>query len=631
MCSYAALAQEDSGFAVPKARPMYGTYHDIEQGMNHLTVIDTVLHQIQKFDPGYLQNLGAPGTPSFQLEWDPIKATGFDLGFHQWDNYRLTNENALFYNTQNPYADLFYIQGSKDMQALKAKYSQNIRPYWNFSIQFSALNTNISDYQPQQTQVNSTVFNTWYKSPNGRYLAIGSLVINTFSAQENGGIASDSNFYSSSPGNRTGLPTNLGSTIYSTAAKQTFNEEFISARQYYRFGPVHEVKVHDTDSVAIKVIHPEFFISHSFEYHYNRYVYTDQDTGAPFSRTVIPFYTNDASQVDEFTNKVAIGHAAFNNLVRIKKKIDSTEYRRKPVFYQAFAKYSYISTGEMSGPITLHNNYFNTSAGVEFAKKGILGLEGYGEYFFDGYNKNDYLVSAHLHFPTFIPFLTRLNIDAKSQQAAPSYTDQVFHGNHFIWTNSFSASRFNEATAWFSDSSGFKLGAAYKLANNLIYYDSTARPAQDPGTLIYAQLFVSKEFKFGHFHFLNNVTFQKTLSNSYDIRVPEWLIRTSWYYEHPLFKRAILFQAGFDFSYSTQYRGYGYMPEISRFYVQDKVILGNYQVWDAWVAGKVKRFMFFFKMEHLNEGLSGNWYFLVPHYPLYPTSYRIGIRWNFFN
>ena len=82
-CAFGQKA--DSSFIVQKAYPKVGTYHDIEQGMNNLKVIDTALYQIQKFDPAYLQNLGTPGTPAFSLVWDPFKNPGFDLGFHQWD------------------------------------------------------------------------------------------------------------------------------------------------------------------------------------------------------------------------------------------------------------------------------------------------------------------------------------------------------------------------------------------------------------------------------------------------------------------------------------------------------------------------------------------------------------------
>jgi len=625
-------AEEDTAFAVPKARPMHADYHEFEQGMAHLKVIDTALYQMQKFDPGYLHNLGSPATPAFDLIWNPFKRTGFDMGFHQWDIYRLTDENTQFFNTQNPYASLSYVEGATDMQAFHATYSQNIRPYLNFSFHLNALNANKSYYDPQQSQITQLALNTWYRAPSNKYMLMLSAVFNNFQAQENGGIQSDSLFLHSSPGSRTGIPVNFGAFYPPDSSKQIWQENFVSARQYFRFGPINDVKLHDTDSVAVHIMHPEFFVSHAFEYHYQKYTYRDQYVGTPFTENILdPVVTNDNWQYEEFTNKVAIGHAEFNNAVRVKKKIDSSALKRHPLFYEFFAKYTIIKSYEQADYIERNQLLDNGSVGVEASRTGGVGFSANAEYFLEGYNKDDYNAQAHVYVPFIKKILPRFNIDTHIQQAAPAFTDQFLLGNHFIWSNSFEKSHFFEGSAYFSDSAGMQFGVAYQSASNLIYFDTSAHPKQDPGTVAYARFFVNKDIKIGHFHFLNSITWQKPISHASDVRVPEWLFRTSWYYEHALFKRALLLQGGIDFYYGTAYDGYGYMPEISKFYIQDKVTLGNYPVFDVWVAGKVKRFTFFGKLEHANQGLTGSNYFLVPHYPLYPLSYRFGIKWMFFN
>jgi hypothetical protein len=637
LISLSVLAQqEDSGLAIPKARPMMGTFHNIEQGMRGFRQIDTGMHQVQKFDTGYLQNLATPGSPVFDLIWNPFKTTGFDPGFHQWDAYRLTAENVKFYNTQNPYADLFYVQGASDIQAFRAVYAQNIKPYWNFSLLIDGLSTNKGYYDPQGTQTTKEAVNTWYQSPNGRYMGIFSAVFNSFQNQENGGIASDSIFKNASAGNRTQIPLNFTTITGIDSSKQYFNESFVTARQYYRFGPVENIKVHDTDSVATRIVHPEYFISHTFEYHYTKYNYKDMDLGI-----LKPFYlahqdpnlTNDIFQSDEFSNKIALGRSELSKPVHIKKKIDSSALKRHPLYYQVYAKYSIIKASQVSGIFNDTRHYDNTSIGFEINKNGNkTDFSASGEYFLEGYNKNDYNFDARYQLPLLKRFLPEINFEVRAQQATPSYTDQVFLGNHFLWFNRFVPTQSAEAGAYVSDSTGFRLGGYLKNARNLVYYDTAGLPRQYGSTLNYLQLFVSKDFKIGPVHLLNSINYQKSLSGSYPVRVPTWLIRTSWYFEHYLFaKKAMLFQGGFDFSYCTAYKGYGWMPEISRFYVQDNVNIGNYQVWDLWVAGKVKRFTFFGKLEHLNQGLSGNWYFIAPHYPLYPLSYRFGIRWVFYN
>jgi hypothetical protein len=625
-------AQADSSLSVPKALPRFGNYHDFEQGMSSLKKLDTTINQVQKFDPGYLHNLGTPGSPVFPLIWDPFKTPGFDLGFHQFDAYRLTNENLKMYNTQNPYAELFYVQGAQDIQSFRATYSQNIKPYWNFSFLLDGLNTNKGYYEAQGTQLTKTAANTWYRSPNGHYMAMASVIFNNFQAQENGAIASDSLFLNSTAANRIGLPVNFGAYSLPISAKQAYIENFVSARQYYRFGRVENVKVRDTDSVATRILHPEFFISHTFDYHDNKYTYNDAFTGLPFTHAYLdPIKTEGKYESEEFSNKIAIGRAEFNHPVKVKNKVDSGTLNKEPLFFQVYGKYAIIKAFQQSGKFDEKDNYNNTSVGFEVEKNGRFGLTASGEYFLSGFNQYDYLLNADLRLPFIKKILPQFNVNLKSQQITQSYTDELFDGNHFLWQNWFKSSNFNSATAWFSDTLGFKLGGAYQTAMNLVYYDTTAYPVQDPGTVTYARVFLSKEFRFWRFNFLNNINYQKVLSHSYDVRVPDWLFRMSWFYQDYFFKKALFFQGGFDFSYSSAYKGYAYMPEISRFYVQDKINIGNYQVWDVWIAGKVKRFVGFVKIEHVNQGFSGNWYFVAPHYPLYPVVYRVGVRWTFYN
>jgi len=401
-----------------------------------------------------------------------------------------------------------------------------------------------------------------------------------------------------------------------------------------RTGPVSSIKVRDTDSLTTNVMEPEYYISHSFEYHATRYLYNDVDAAVtPFAYSFLDQYqTNDTYVSNEFTDKLSVGRAVFNHPVKVNKKIDSSSLSRNALFYEFFLKYSYISAFQNAAQLTDQEYYDNTSLGFELSKYQKTGYSLYGEYFVEGYNRGDYLAKALFYVPFIKPFLPKFNIELKAQQAAPAYTDQLFYGNHFLWGNDFQKTRTAEASAYFSDSLGLKIGASFITASNLIYYDTLATPHQYTGNVSFANAFLSKQINVGrHLHFLNNINFQKPLESGYYVRVPEWLIRTSYFYDHYLFKRAVFLQGGFDFSYSSAYYGYGYMPEISKFYIQDKITIGNYQVWDLWLAAKIKRLNAFLKFEHLNQGLSGNWYFLVPHYPMTPTVLRFGIRWSFFN
>ena len=129
----------------------------------------------------------------------------------------------------------------------------------------------------------------------------------------------------------------------------------------------------------------EFFISHSFEYHYTKYSYSDQYAGYPFLFSIGPQPKRlIITRRKNLPTRLPI--AAMLNLTMPtkgkKKKVDSSYLKRNPLFYQAFVKYTYIVASQSSGPYNINDTYNNTSAGVEFVKNGKIGLSASGEYYF---------------------------------------------------------------------------------------------------------------------------------------------------------------------------------------------------------------------------------------------------------
>ncbi len=94
--------------AVPGAIARYTYLGDLAKNPELLSPVDTLLHGVHRFDSTYLRNLGSEGTPTFDLLWYPFVKPGFRLGFDQWDEYRVTHEKIRYFNTQNPYSDLFF-------------------------------------------------------------------------------------------------------------------------------------------------------------------------------------------------------------------------------------------------------------------------------------------------------------------------------------------------------------------------------------------------------------------------------------------------------------------------------------------------------------------------------------------
>ena len=66
--------------------------------------------------------------------------SGFDPGFHSFDIYAFTVDQAQFYNTTKPYTELSYLLATKAEQFISVFHTQNIRPNWNFVFQYRLIN-----------------------------------------------------------------------------------------------------------------------------------------------------------------------------------------------------------------------------------------------------------------------------------------------------------------------------------------------------------------------------------------------------------------------------------------------------------------------------------------------------------
>ena len=67
------------------------------------------------------------------------------------------------------------------------------------------------------------------------------------------------------------------------------------------------------------------------------------------------------------------------------------------------------------------------------------------------------------------------------------------------------------------------------------------------------------------------------------------------------------------------------------FYNQREIECGNYPLMNVFANMKLSKVRFFVMMSHVNQGLMGNNYFSMPHYPLNPRRFQIGLSVDFPN
>ena len=93
-------------------------------------------------------------------------------------------------------------------------------------------------------------------------------------------------------------------------------------------------------------------------------------------------------------------------------------------------------------------------------------------------------------------------------------------------------------------------------------------------------------------------------------------------------------QLGADVRYFSKYDAPAYAPGIQQFHLQstdNRVEIGGYPIVNVYANLHLKRTRIFAMMYHVNAGMGKANYFLVPHYPINPRLFKIGISWNFYD
>lgn len=144
---------------------------------------------------------------------------------------------------------------------------------------------------------------------------------------------------------------------------------------------------------------------------------------------------------------------------------------------------------------------------------------------------------------------------------------------------------------------------------------------------------LKQPFHLGFVHLENEVTFQKS-SNERLLPLPRWMLYHNLYFEFGLSKKVLKVQLGADVRYFTKYAVPDYSPAIGQFMLQNESTryeLGDYPLISCYANLHLKRTRFFVSYYNAFSELGKNNYFQIPHYPLNPTGFRIGLSWNFFD
>ncbi len=589
----------------------------------------SLFNQYRKADKysSFNATIGNYGLPFYQIDFFDRVTDPDKFLYKYYYPLMYQPESYVFMNTQVPFTELKWtFGGPRELaeQTFRVWHSQNVNRFLNFGLIYDIVYS-LGQYSYQRSSDKDFTFYSSYTGEKYKlYFAFG---LNNILSDENGGIedvTALSSFQTRDLAVRLG-GLNKARTILK-------NNNFLLV-QRYKIGGVREEK---KDSVT--VIRKGFLglsgtFSHILILDRTKKTYSDDSPGSGFYDSI---YINNQNTFDSLYSRSVKNTLRFDFTTNETRKfrLGGGAGIRNELF-----KYSQI--------IPTHDSAFADTAVWHRSNNVLVGhlyndigdkfrWIATGELYLSGYRAGDFKLNGIIT-KTFGwekgPALW--NITGGLSNTRPSFWYEQWGGNNFEWHNNFNKEfRIDIGTSFNYPSRNAVIRINYALIDNYSDFDTTKMPSQFTGGLSVASVFIKKDLRAWKFHLSNDILIQKS-SNKEILDLPLLAIRSAGYFEHLFnFRRTngqLNTQLGAEVTYHTSYNAYSYVPATGRFYRQDKVETGDYPFINVFLNIKLKRTRIFVMFDHVNSGLSGYNYFMVPSYPQNVRMFRFGVGWTFYD
>ena len=579
-------------------------------------------------------NLGAPALNMIFFERPyPIDFI-FSDGLRSW---LYDVDTQMFYNTRRPMTILSYNTGGareKVQDRLRGTFSGNV----NKRLQFGAMLDYIYSkgaYANQATKNFTFGFSTSYTGD--RYELQAFYDHFSLSNRENGGIPDDR--YITNPAEVLGGDTKIDSRTIPTnldIAQSSVSGQQLYVNNRYKVGYYRNVRDSISDTIVSRVYVPVTSFIHTLDYESGRHRYRD-DNG-PKDRAFYPHTyltytgTDDDHRAWRVANTFGVQMlegfkpwAKFGLAAYVKYEIQR--------YYQAPDSMRYSSERstelddfpdvDIAPRTTLHQLY----VGAQLTKKSgsLLTYTVLGQFGVAGGSAGEVVVAGDINtrFKLWGDSLRITAYGAFTNLGAPFYSQQLV-SNHYVWNNDFGMTRrFRVGGQLKYEKSNTLIDVGYETLQNYIYYNNEGMATQHSGAIHVLSARLEQKLHWRAIHWDNAITFQTT-SNATVLPLPKLAIYSNLYLQFPIAK-VLLVQLGANLNYYTRYYAPSYNPATMQFMAQSDTKVGNYPWIDAYVTCKLKKVRFFLMVSHVTQGAFNRQYFAIPHYPLNPRKFQLGL------
>lgn len=596
---------------------------------------DTSLHTFHRrpFSQPWYRDLGNLGSPVQNLLFTPENRMGPTLGYHVYDVYRFDTDSLNYYNTTRPYSVFGYQLGSKLEQMVSLFHTQNIKPNWNFAVEYRKVNSP-GFYKVQRTIHDNASLTTNYKSKNLHYELYGAVVYNKFQQDENGGILNDSELLSSQYADRRTVDVAFQNDAYSITRSSVTNmqRDFSMLLQHrYSWGSVDTTYNSDSTQYNTQLV-PRFSITHRMQLGSEKHVFKDILPDSLRYTSLFQHGFNSDFNGGFATDSVFSQQTWFwvdnrlllNGFVGPKGKqleFDAGVGNRIDQF-----KTNYI-VGSSSNNIL--SNYVVGDIKKEALKPGEWFYNASGQLYVTGDEAGDFIIDVNAG-KDLNKNLGSISAGFRQQLNSAPYSYTFFATQYDTMTHSYDKESVTQFYATV-ESPRFGLAAGIRdyVIENYIYINQNQRFDQYKTPFSVTQIWGRKAFRFGRFILDNELSYQQ-IAGSAPINVPALLGRHQLSYESSIFRSALKIATGVEVRYHTAYYCAGYDPFLNRFYYQNSYYLSNKPEGSIFFNFRIKRFRAYLMVDELQEAFFKNT-ITAPGYPAQDLMLRFGFAWVLVN
>ena len=578
---------------IPKEKA-YVNYYTISEKDINRPFIDTSLSGFETYLPHRewersAFNLGNPGSSAYRIEYQTRGNVFTDIGFNQYDIYRLELEDFRFFDLNRAYNDLYFSPQSGQQNFIaKAKFSRNLDDGINLAIDFERIKQE-GFYTSQDSKMTRFGFGLSKRSKHHELYLI--MIANNFNEVHNGGISDDINSDEYSHPDFRNQRTSIN----------TFLEDANGRHQYFSYSMEN----------IWKPANGNFTINNLTRIEHGYYRYSHEFKNSVYDSSVyINHLTDDR------------GIRMLNRFNRYANDLD-LRFKHKSLDLSAGLDYKLLQYDNSVDSESFHDLAITGSLNFRPKKLGELNARteiGIAE------NAGNFLLEA----------LLRINITNAIQFTAGFETSrydpyvfqrELYLSDQLAYSNSFS--KINEAQlrgVLEFEKLNLLLAIRSGIIDNAISYDDTALPIQNDGSVEYIQAEIRHRFFWKFIGLENEVLYQNFYDNIY--RLPELYSRHNLFLQARLFKKRLLGRLGVQY-YNILYDGsLSYMPVTGIFY-PDSSEREYFPISDVYMNFKVDKFRIFFRYDNFFDLIQKKVHSQITNHPQFDAKFRMGVRWIF--